>query len=265
MDGSRPPPPTGARAIDDPSELVAFYSDSIAAHLYALADLEEPYWTPSTWYRRGDAVVGLVAIPGVARPTVYAMSTRDPDGTLALLADLVEGLPSGTLVLGAAGLTAAIEARRAMAWAGPHLRYHLTDLAAVPAPAPEVAALTASDTDRLLGLYATEPGAAFFLPIMVGDESYVGVTDDGGRLVAAAGTHVLSERTRSAAIGGVYTLPSSRGRGLGRAVAAGAIHRIAPRVDVIGLNVAEANAPARTIYERLGFEPLLAYEECELA
>ena len=250
--------------VDDPSELSAFFSDSIAAHLYALADLEEPYWTPSTWYRRGDAVVGLVAIPGVPRPTVYAMSTRDPEGTLALLVDLVDALPAGTLVLGAVGLTAALERRRTLTWAGPHLRYHLTDPAAVPQPAAEVAALTAPDTDRLLDLYATEPGAAFFLPIMVGDESYVGVADWDGRLVAAAGTHVLSEPTRSAAIGGVYTTPSHRGRGLGRAVTAGAIHRIAARVDVIGLNVAEENAPARRIYEQLGFEPLIAYEECEL-
>lgn len=259
-----PPPPTGARVVDDPVELERFYSDTVIAHLYALVDLEEPYWSPSTWYRRGDAVVGLVSLPSVPRPTVYAMSTRDPDGTLGLLVDLVPALPSQTLMLGPPGLTAAVGACRPLTWFGPHLRYHLTDPTAVDEPDPPVIALGPTDVDRLDALYRTDPGAAFFLPEMVDDNGYVGIVDHE-ELIAAAGTHVLSEAKRCAALGAVYTHPSHRGQGLGRAVTAGAILRIAPRVDTIGLNVAADNTPARRLYERLGFEPVLGYEECELA
>ncbi|MEM8923380.1 MAG: GNAT family N-acetyltransferase [Actinomycetota bacterium] len=247
-------------------ELAAFYRDHVAAHLYALGDLEEPYWSPSTWYRRGDAVVGLVSLPDVPGWTVYAVATRDPEATLALVGELAPTLPAGTLVTGPTGLAETVGRSRPLAWAGPHLRYHLADRGSIPATAEGVVALGAEDGDRLRALYATEPGAAFFVPAMVDDGGFVGVLDgdDDRRLVAAAGTHVLSESARCAAIGAVYTHPSHRGRGLGRAVTAGVVHRIAARVNTIGLNVSAANAPARRIYEGLGFVPILDYEECEL-
>ena len=43
------------------------------------------------------------------------------------------------------------------------------------------------------------------------------------------------------------------------------IDRIADRIEVIGLNVATDNGPARRIYESIGFEEVIAYEEAELA
>ena len=68
-----------------------------------------------------------------------------------------------------------------------------------------------------------------------------------------------------AAVGAVYTLATHRGLGLGRAVTVGVIDRIADRVETIGLNVAAENAPARRIYESIGFERVVEYEEAELA
>ena len=99
---------------------------------------------------------------------------------------------------------------------------------------------------------------------MLADEAFVGVRHDG-RLVAAAGTHVLSVEHDVAAIGAVYTHPAHRGRGLGGAVTAGVVHRLGDRIGTIGLNAAEDNTPARVVYERLGFEAIWRYEECELA
>jgi len=83
--------------------------------------------------------------------------------------------------------------------------------------------------------------------------------------VAVAGTHVLSQKYDVAAIGAVFTHPDHRGRGLGTAVTAGAIHRIGDRVSTIGLSCTEANLAARGIYIRMGFVESLAYDECELA
>ena len=44
-------------------------------HPYGLADLEEPFWSSSTWYRRGDAVVAVLDLGG--DPVVYAIAADD--------------------------------------------------------------------------------------------------------------------------------------------------------------------------------------------
>ena len=41
-----------ARRVSDPGELAEFYAGDAELHIYALADLEEPYWSASTWARR---------------------------------------------------------------------------------------------------------------------------------------------------------------------------------------------------------------------
>lgn len=258
-----PAPPPGVRVVTDREELRHFYCDRVAAHVYALADLDEPFWSASRWYRRDDAVVGLVGLPSGDGLACYAVATRDPDATLGLLTALAPHLPGGLLITGPVGTADALRRVRALAWDGPHLRYELVEPTAVPPVDKCCEPLGPHDADELQALYDTEPAAAFFLPHMLSDETYVGVRDDG-RLVAAAGTHVCATGT-AAAIGAVYTHPAHRRRGLARVVTAGVVHRIGARVGVIGLNVATDNAPARHVYERLGFAPILPYEEAELA
>ena len=53
--GEWPDPPAGARIVTDTDELAVFFGDHVAAHIDALADLEEPFWSGSRWYRRDDA------------------------------------------------------------------------------------------------------------------------------------------------------------------------------------------------------------------
>lgn len=257
--------PSGARRVDDPAELAEFFRDEPGAHIYALADLESPFWEPSTWYRRGDAVVGLVRLPDGDAVTVYAVATRDAAATLELVGDVAPMLPPGTLVTGPLGLGEALASSRDVVWEAPHVRHVLTDpdRARTRANAARVEPLGRDEVDDLLELYASEPGSAFFLPHMIDDDTFVGVREEG-RLVAAAGTHVLSTRHGCAAVGGVYARRSHRGRGLGEAVTAGVVERVGDRVPLIGLNVAESNATARAIYERLGFEPRLRYSEAEV-
>lgn len=257
--------PADVRIVDDPSELVRFYSDQPAAHIYALVDLEAPFWEPSTWYRRDDAVVGFVWLPDDGHTTIYAVATRDPEATLALLADLLPLVEPGMLITAPAGLGDVVRADRDIVWEGPHLRYVLDDPAtALKHCSASVEPIGEDRLDDLVDLYDSEPGAAFFLPHMIEHRSSVGVYDSG-QLVAAAGTHVLSESKRCAAIGSVYTRPSHRGQGLGRAVTAGVVDRIHERVELIGLNVAADNIAARAAYERLGFRQILTYAEAQIS
>lgn len=259
--------PPGAHRVEDQSELETFFSDEPAAHVYGLADLEDPFWEPSVWIRRADAVVGLVRLPDSQATTVYAVATRDPAGTLQLVVDLLPMISPGTLITAPSGLPEALGSHRGVTWSAPHMRYVLDDIckAGVAVEASPLG-VTSIDRDRvedLQDLYAADPGAAFFLPSMVDHESFVGVYE-GGQLVAAAGTHVLSTTKRCAAIGGVYVKPSHRGLGLSKAVTAGVVGRIRDRIDLIGLNVAMGNAPARAAYTRLGFRPILTYSEAEV-
>jgi len=53
-------------------------ADAPEVHAFALADLEERFWSANSWYRRDDGVVGIVSLPDGEGEAVYAVSTRDP-------------------------------------------------------------------------------------------------------------------------------------------------------------------------------------------
>ena len=97
-------------------------------------------------------------------------------------------------------------------------------------------------------------GGLAFSPTQIERGVFYGVLDEGA-LVAVAGTHLVSEAYGVAAIGNVFTHPDYRGRGYAtlttRAVA-GELRQQGIRTIV--LNVAQENAPAVHVYERLGFE-----------
>jgi len=80
------------RVVSDPGELAALFERDRHDHIYALADLDEPFWSASTWWRNGDAALGLVGLPE-GQTIVYAVSTADAQGTLALASELATEIP----------------------------------------------------------------------------------------------------------------------------------------------------------------------------
>lgn len=246
------------REVPDPSELAELFGRDRPVHAYGLADLEPPFWDRSTWFRRGDAAVGIVPL-GADVTTVYAISSADPQGALELVVDLVDRIPDGAMITGPVGLASATRAVCHIEDLGLHVKCVRRDGASLPS-ATDVEPLGVADFDRLSALHDTDPGAAFVLESMLATDTFVGVAARG-RLVAAAGTHTISDRYGIAAIGGVLVDPAHRGRGLGAVVTAGVCNRIAGRVSTICLNVDAANAAARRTYERLGFVDCLEYEE----
>lgn len=257
------PPPDGAHRLTDRADIARFFSDRVDVHVYALGDLDEPYWSASSWWRRGDAVLGVVGLPGGEGTACYAVSTRAPAASAALVADVSRHLPDGQLITGPVGMGAALEGVRPVRWCEPHERYVLTDPSALSGVESSVERLGPADAAELDAVYATEPGAGFFLPHMLDGGVFFGIRD-GGQLVSVAGTHVLSDDYGVAAIGGVFTVPSLRGRGLARVVTSAVAATLVERVSTIGLNVTSANDPARRVYESLGFSAVFSYEEAEL-
>jgi len=249
------------REIDDPAELAELFGRHRAIHAYGLADLESPFWEASRWFRRGDAAVGIVDL-GEGVTTTYAISSADAAGSLVLVAELLDRIPAGTMITGPTGLAETIGRRCEIDDLGPHVKCVLVRPDLLPS-ADSVVSLSIDDFPAVAALHATDPGAAFVLPAMLADDTFVGIVDtaDPQRLVAAAGTHVVSERYDIAAIGAVFVDPEARGRGLGAVVTAGACARLKGRVSTIGLNVDAANTSARRTYERIGFVDCLDYEE----
>jgi RimJ/RimL family protein N-acetyltransferase len=243
--------------------LLALYHRDPAVHPYGIADLEQ-LWSGSTWWRRGDAAVGLLDLPGSPVPVVYAVSTRDPAGTRELLAELDHRLPDRYVVTAPRGTSRRLAATRSARWAVDHVKMALRDPAALPPPDPRVVTLRRADLADLDALYATDADAgSFFHADLLDTGAYVGLRVDG-RLVATAGVHVLDRVNGVAALGNVATEPPFRRRGFGVAVVATLCHRLRRDVAVVGLNVAASNVGARRLYEHLGFEAVAPYEEAEL-
>lgn len=249
------------KLVKDPSEIASIFRQNPAVHLYGLGDLEEPFWSRSRWFRRDNAVVGLVDL-GTPKPInmlVYAISESKQSTTVRLLLDLAEEIPDGSLVVAPAGTSNWMSQCRSVESHGPHLKLAILDKA-ILSPSPDVVQLDQSNLTELDSLYDTEPGAAFFLPDMLSDGLWVGIRHEG-RLLAAGGTHLLSVKTKVAALGGVFTRPDARGRGLGTQITSQLVGRLMDEGFLVGLNVRTDNLIARRIYRNLGFEQIHEYEE----
>ncbi|MEW9555040.1 GNAT family N-acetyltransferase [Nonomuraea sp. NPDC050783] len=114
-----------------------------------------------------------------------------------------------------------------------------------------VVELGADDVPEMLDLVArARPGP--FRPRTRELGTYLGVRDGGGRLVAMAG-----ERLRPPGwteISAVCTAPEARGRGHAARLVRTLVARVAARGERAFLHVAESNAGAIALYERLGFQ-----------
>jgi GNAT superfamily N-acetyltransferase len=113
--------------------------------------------------------------------------------------------------------------------------------------------LTPDHTGQLMALYARGEGNAFD-PKQVPGGAFHGVFE-AGRLVAAAGTHLISPTYGVAAVGNVFTHPNCRGRGYATAATSAVVAELLSRgMRDVALNVDQKNRTAIRLYERLGFE-----------
>jgi RimJ/RimL family protein N-acetyltransferase len=104
-------------------------------------------------------------------------------------------------------------------------------------------------------------GFASWLPASaITDGLYYGVRV-GGRLVSAAGTHVISRTAKLAVVGNVMTHADFRGRGYATAVTGAVTADLLKFCDQVVLNVRADNPPALAAYRRLGYQVSMTFEE----
>jgi ribosomal protein S18 acetylase RimI-like enzyme len=253
--------------VTDPAPLVALYGRHPEVHPYGLADVDEPYWSRSTWYRDGDAAVGVLDL-GSGTPVLYAIAADAAldAATLDLLDRLRPVLPDHFVVTGPVGLAERLAPAWRADWVIPHTKMALVDPDRLDPVDERVEWLDRAHVDQIVDLRARGGGdaSAFFVPELVDSGLYCGIRS-AGELVAVAGVHVCSEQHRVAALGNVLTRPDHRRRGLARALVSTLGRRLLGLVGTIGLNVAVTNTGACALYEDLGFAPLVTYDEAELA
>jgi ribosomal protein S18 acetylase RimI-like enzyme len=239
-----------------PQAALALLERDRAWNGYAIADLDEPFRRYASVSVRGDAVVLVLRHPAFSAICTHG-SARD---VARLLAEAE--LPGECHFLVRLSHRAAL-ARQYRVDGHEMLRMYVTARAfRRPAETTVVAdRLGPDDVEALAALYAGYDESAFH-PDQVGSGVFYGVRDGHGRLLAAAGTHVVSRRYGIAAVGNIYTLPEARGHGYGRAVTAAVVAGLLDGlVDLVILNVAPENAAARRVYEGLGFRTRCRYWE----
>jgi ribosomal protein S18 acetylase RimI-like enzyme len=263
---------TGVERLHDPGVALAVYLRHPSIHPYGIADVVQ-LWDEARWWRRGDAMVGVMDLPGSALPVIYGIAAEDTTGTVALFETLEHRgeLPDRFVMTGPVGVSAALAGHRRIVWLRDYEKLAFPPDHPLPAGDPRVRVLDRTDLAALETLFATDPAAGdFFHPGLLDTGHYLGVDSAadsgpaGGRLVAAAGVHVVEPGHGVAAIGNVVTDPACRGRGLATAVVSALTHRLRAQVATVGLNVTLANVAARRLYRRIGFVPVLDYEEAEL-
>lgn len=112
------------------------------------------------------------------------------------------------------------------------------------------------DLNRLYGL-----GFTSWLPAdAIASGVYYGVRV-GGKLIAAAGTHVISRSSGLAAVGNVMTHPDHRGRGYAKLTTSAVTQELLRTCEQIVLNVRSDNPPAIAAYRALGYREHCRFEE----
>jgi ribosomal protein S18 acetylase RimI-like enzyme len=245
------------RSVTDRGELRAFLDTDRLLAAYAICDLEDREFGKTRWGGafEGDRLVALaLEYSGITPQPLFVMGR--PDGIEAVLRDVVR--PRAAYVAALPDVLPAVEASYRLD-PGPQMVRMWVDRARFrPYPA-DVRRLLPADIGELNRLY--QLGFASWLPSSsIAEGVYFGIRL-GGRLVAAAGTHVISRDARLAVVGNVLTHVDYRGRGFATAVTGAVTAELLRSADQVVLNVRSDNPPALQAYRRLGYAEHVRFEE----
>jgi ribosomal protein S18 acetylase RimI-like enzyme len=246
-----------ARAITDRAALHAFLAQDRLYAAYAICDLEEREFGRTRWGAAYDGeelvAVGLEYTGPTPQP-LFVMGRADGIG--AVLRDVIR--PRAAYIAAQTSMLPVVESYYRVD-PGPQMVRMWVDRARFrpyPATVQRLLPVEIGDLNKLYQL-----GFASWLPSSaIVDGVYYGMRVNG-RLVAAAGTHVISPTARLAVVGNVLTHVDYRGRGFATAVTGAVTAELLRSCDQVVLNVRADNPPAINAYRRLGYAEHTRFEE----
>ncbi len=245
-----------ARSVSDRDEIAAFLRTDRRYAAYALGDLDSPTRGHARWGMAfdgaGQAAALAMHLDGLVPQPLFLMG--DPAGCRTILGSVIK--PRDAYLLSTPPHDAAIGDLYQLERPAELLRM-VVDRASFSPFAGSAERLVAADIDELNRLYQLGFRAGFPETIL-DDGIYYGVRV-AGRLVSAAGTHVINLREGIGVVGNVMTHTDYRGHDLAKMVTSGVTAELLDRVPDVALNVYAENAPAIAAYLRLGYR-----EHCRL-
>jgi RimJ/RimL family protein N-acetyltransferase len=224
---------------------------------YALCDLDDREFLRTRWgvaLLHGEPTAVVLQYAGYSPQPIFVMG--DPAGVQAILNDVIK--PRSAYVAARREHLGPIGAIYRVESGPPMLRMWVDAEHFRPFPA-DVQRMLPVEIGELNRLY--QLGFASWLPASaISDGLYFGQRA-GGRLVAAAGTHVISPAARLAVVGNVMTHTEFRGRGYATAVTGAVTAELLKFCDQVVLNVRADNPPALAAYRRLGYQANVTFEE----
>lgn len=224
---------------------------------YAICDLEDREFGRTRWgiATEGSDVVAVALEYGGLTPQPLFVMGRD-DGVAAILRDIIRPriayVAARESSLPAVGQHYRIDPGPQMV----RMWVDRTTFAPLTSPVERILPVEVGDLNRLYGL-----GFASWLPsAAVAEGVYFGIRVNG-RLVAAAGTHVISRQAGLAVVGNVLTSADHRGKGYAKAVTSAVTNELLRYCDHVVLNVRSDNPPAIAAYRRLGYQEHCRFEE----
>jgi ribosomal protein S18 acetylase RimI-like enzyme len=246
-----------AQATADRALLRAFLERDRLYAAYAICDLEEREFGRTRWgiATDGDDVIALVLeYSGSTPQPVFLMG--DTDGLDAILREVIR--PRAAYLAALPSALPTVERLYRVDPGPPMVRMWVDRTMFRPYPAT-VERLYPAEIGDLNRLY--QLGFAAWLPSSsIADGVYYGMRVNG-RLVAAAGTHVISPEARLGVVGNVLTHVDYRGRGFATAVTGAVTAELLRTCDQVVLNVRSDNPPALSAYRRLGYAEYVRFEE----
>jgi len=246
-----------ARTTADRALLRTFLERDRLFAAYAICDLDDREFSKTRWAAAfdGSAIVAVgLEYGGLSPQPLFVMGSED--GTSAILRDVLR--PRAAYVAFLTALQPTVTAHYRLDAGPPMVRMWVdrTTFRPYPADARRLLPVEIGDLNRLYQL-----GFASWLPSSaIANGVYYGIRV-GGRLVAAAGTHVISQDARLAVVGNVLTHVDFRGRGFATATTGAVTADLLRTCDHVVLNVRADNPPAIQAYQRLGYREHVRFEE----
>jgi ribosomal protein S18 acetylase RimI-like enzyme len=246
-----------ARATTDKAVIRAYLERDRLYAAYAICDLEEREFARTRWgiaWEADEPIALVLEYNGPTPQPLFAMGRED--GIAVILRDLIR--PRVAYVAAPPSVLPAVETAYRVD-TGPSMVRMWVDRAhfrPYPATVQRLLPVEIGDLNRLYQL-----GFAAWLPsTAIADGVYYGLRVNG-QLVAAAGTHVVSQGARLAVVGNVLTHIDYRGRGFATAVTGAVTADLLRTCHQVVLNVRSDNPPALNAYRRLGYLEHVRFEE----